>query len=327
MEKSNTYLELIKNMQDQLKEKDIERMYNSATTASFVLGNLVKNQNLSITTFDSANELYLNSVYTPNESPRHDFISFDPNKSNNIPVKANATALSYDIGYLPIAYYQPDGAKLKTISINGAKFDYTPITMEFLQDSHSYFKKIGIGGGAYHYLVVWFVLGNILYVSIPYIYALAHDDGYCCISAGEIPYVFNIHDQMARYISIKEARMTLTNKYPATVKVANNTIDATFSHANQCLYVVLKNQNKDILDPDMRIYKIDPNTMNLSILSPGVVCNTIPCTYASYLVPYQNSPIINPVEMTKTIWLKIVGYGSILFDINIHAVVPKYFPK
>ena len=29
-----------------VKEKDIERMYNSATTASFILGNLVKNRSL-----------------------------------------------------------------------------------------------------------------------------------------------------------------------------------------------------------------------------------------------------------------------------------------
>lgn len=323
MEKSNTYLELIKNMQDQLKEKDIERMYNSATTASFILGNLVKNRSLKKEDFDSQHDNYLNTVYTPNKLPRHDFISLDPNKSANIPVNANATAISYDVAYVPIAYYQPIGERIKTVLINGASFDYTPISMDYLQDSHSYFKKIGIGGGAYHYLVVWFVLENTLYVATPYIYALADDDGYCCIRAGEIPYTFNIHDPLFRGISIKNAQMTMSNKYPSTVKVSNNLIDATFSYANQCLYVTLKNQYEDILDPNIRIYKIDPDTMNLTILSPGVVCNTIPCTYASYLVPYQNSPIINPVEMTKTIWFKIVGYGSILFDINIHAIVPE----
>lgn len=327
MENPNRYLELIKQLKDQLDGIDLTLISNISITASYIISDLVGIRDYSIDDLESMNYKYINAVYQPQTIEQRNLLSVGYNEDLSKLSIPNLVSVDYDLfdlTYVKVASHQPSSEILRYVEINGHRYNYTALTMDALQDPQSYFKKIGIGLRSSHYLTIWFVKDGDLYVAIPYMSALAKDDGCCRIVAGGIPYTLYVHKEYPGNIQVKTVGMTCsTSKYPAVAKYINstNSIEVIFTHSSQCLYITLKSGDISIIDSSTYIYKFDPLNGNLAILNPGIVCGNIPCTYATYLIPCDNKPVVNQVTMEKSVTLKIINYGTFTFDINFDAVV------
>lgn len=284
-----TYLELINRIGQQSREAELKYLVDAAWTSAQIIADAVQIK----TTIDDVSVI-------------NDIISGYYSRSCGCDSSCIcAEDIDVDSMYLSIAERQPD--TINTVILGGCTYEK--------ENRNKYL----IIGGIVLKIDVWKIENKVLKIFVPYLFAHAYySEGICEVIAGGIPYYVPVCEPVETKFRVISAWMTKVGQYPAIVVVNGNRIRATFGHSAQCFCLVVDANQCPVIDYETVFYKLNESG-DITVMSPKTICNN-PCTYSSYLVPYEARPIINPVDLVSYIRLVFPNYGMYTVEITINAI-------